>query len=212
MGDTEMAGHEAGQKDRMRLEARSLAAFRGERLVLEGVSFRLEAGGALLLRGANGAGKSTLLRALAGLIPLAAGTLLWEGEDALADLSQHARRLGYLGHQDAVKPALSVAENLGLAARGGDVGVALAALNLAPLADLPARFLSAGQRRRLAIARLLLARAPLWLLDEPGNGLDDASLIALGAISDRHRAAGGMVIAATHHDLPFPSASQLFLS
>ena len=194
-------------------EARGLAAFRGERLVLEGVSFRLEAGGALLLRGPNGAGKSTLLRVLAGLIPPAAGALLWRGEDALADLSYHARRLAYLGHQDAVKPGLSVAENLAFAASGGgDIDAALAALGLAPLADLPARFLSAGQRRRLALARLPLACAPLWLLDEPGNGLDESSLASLGALSDRHRAAGGMVIAATHHDLPLPGASQLSLA
>ncbi len=193
-------------------EARDLAAFRGERLVLEGVSFRLVAGGALLLRGPNGAGKSTLLRVLAGLIPLAAGALLWRGEDALADLSHHARRLAYLGHQDAVKPGFSVAENLAFAAGGGDTGAALAAVNLGPLADLPARFLSAGQRRRLALARLPLTRAPLWLLDEPGNGLDDAAIKALGALSDRHRAAGGMVIAATHHDLPFPGAAQLSLT
>ncbi len=208
-----MAGEDARDEDGAWLEVRQIAAFRGERLVLEGVSFRLDAGGALLLRGANGAGKSTLLRVLAGLIPLAAGTLLWRGEDALADLSYHARRLAYLGHQDAVKPGLSVAENLAFwARRGGEIGAALAAVHLAPLADLPARFLSAGQRRRLAIARLLLTRAPLWLLDEPGNGLDDASLTALGAIADRHRAAGGMVIAATHHDLPFPNSSHVFLS
>ena len=209
-----MAGDGSGGEDQAWLEARELAAFRGERLVLEGVSFRLDPGGALLLRGPNGAGKSTLLRVLAGLIPLAAGTLSWRGEAALADFTEHARRLAYLGHQDAVKPGLSVAENLAFAAArgGGDVGAALAAVNLAPLADLPARFLSAGQRRRLALARLPLAGAPLWLLDEPGNGLDDASLAALGALSDRHRAAGGMVIAATHHALPFPGASQLALA
>ncbi len=194
------------------LEARQVAAFRGEKLVLEGVSFRLAAGGALLLRGPNGAGKSTLLRVIAGFIPLAAGGLLWRGEDALADFSAHARRIAYLGHQDAVKPGLTVAENLLFAAsRGGDLGAALAAVHLAPLADLPARFLSAGQRRRLAIARLTLAGAPLWLLDEPGNGLDDTALATLGALSDAHRAAGGMVIAATHHDLPFLDAAVIEL-
>jgi heme exporter protein A len=207
-----MAGDGAAEGQAL-LEARGLAAFRGERLVLEGISFRLEAGGALLLRGPNGAGKSTLLRVLAGFIPLAAGALHWCGEVALADFAQHARRLAYLGHQDAVKPGFSVAENLAFAARGGgDIGAALAAVRLAPLTDLPARFLSAGQRRRLALARLPLAGAPLWLLDEPGNGLDDAALAALGALSDRHRAGGGMVIAATHHDLPFPDASQLSLA
>jgi heme exporter protein A len=141
------------------LEARDLACLRGERVVFAGLSFRLEPGGALLLVGANGAGKSTLLRLLAGLLRPEAGALLWDGTDALADRAAHAARLRYLSHQDALKPALTARENLLFFARlwGGDVAAALAALDLLPLADLPARVLSSGQKRRLALARLALS-------------------------------------------------------
>lgn len=191
------------------IEADALAAFRGERLVFDDISFRVEAGGALLLLGANGAGKSTLLRLLAGLIRPAAGTLLWDGGDALADPQAHAERLIYIGHQDAVKPGLSVAENLRFAARGHPVGPALDKLGLGALAALPARMLSAGQRRRLALARLALSARPLWLLDEPTLGLDDASLARLAALLAAHRAQGGLVIAATHLTLPLAGAAEL---
>lgn len=193
--------------------AGDLAAFRGERLVFERISFRLAPGGALLLVGPNGAGKSTLLRLLAGLLPPAAGTLLWGGAPALADRATHATRLAYLGHQDAVKPALSVEENLRFFARNPScpIGAALAALDLAALADLPARFLSAGQRRRVALARLPLSGAPLWLLDEPTNGLDARAVARLGRVLASHRAAGGLVIAATHLPLPLPEAEELSL-
>ena len=195
------------------LEARDLACLRGERVVFAGLSFTLEAGGALLLVGANGAGKSSLLRLLAGLLPAAEGALLWQGEPALADRAEHARRLRYLSHQDALKPALTARENLLFFARlwGGEVEAALAALDLAPLAELPARVLSAGQRRRLALARLALAPAPLWLLDEPTVGLDTASVGRLGALLARHREGGGMVLAATHLPLPLPGARELRL-
>lgn len=191
------------------LEAKDLAVFRGERLVLAGLGFRLARGGALLLRGPNGSGKSTLLRALAGLTPLAAGRLLWQGEDALADLPAHAARLAWLGHQDAVKPGLSVAENLRF---WGAPAPALEAVGLAALADLPARLLSAGQKRRLAIARLAASPRPLWLLDEPTLGLDAASVERLGGLLAAHRACGGLVIAATHLPLPLPGAATLPLA
>jgi heme exporter protein A len=195
------------------LEARDLACLRGERVVFAGLSFTLEAGGALLLVGANGAGKSSLLRLLAGLLHAAEGALLWGVEPALADRAEHAKRLRYLSHQDALKPALTARENLLFFARlwGGEVEAALAALDLGPLAELPARVLSAGQRRRLALARLALAPAPLWLLDEPTVGLDTASVGRLGALLARHRAGGGMVIAATHLPLPLPGATELRL-
>ncbi len=193
-----------------------LAAFRGERLVFRDVALSLEAGGALLLVGPNGSCKSTLLRLLAGLVRPAAGTLLWRGEDALADLAGHATRLAYLGHQDAVKPGLGVAENLRSLAQAGaggrDVGAALAALGLGRLASLPARMLSAGQRRRLALARLALSAAPLWLLDEPTLGLDDASVALLGTLLARHRERGGAVVAATHLALPLAGAATLALA
>jgi len=169
------------------LQAEGLAAFRGERLVFRDVGFSLEAGEALLLTGPNGSGKSTLLRLLAGLLRPAAGTLRWNGEDALADLSTHARRVGYVGHLDAIKPGLTAAENLAFAARlsDGSVPDALAGMGLEELADLPGRMLSAGQRRRLA--------------DRFGRALE------------AHRAGGGVVVAATHLPLPVGRAAELAL-
>ncbi len=195
------------------LEARDLACWRGDRAIFAGLSFTLEPGGALLLLGANGAGKSSLLRLLAGLIPPAEGLLLWQGQDALADRVAHAARLRYLSHQDALKPSLTAAENLSFYARlwGGEVGAALAAVGLAELAELPARMLSSGQKRRLALARLALAPVPIWLLDEPTVGLDAASVDRLGVLLATHRAAGGAVLAATHLPLPLPGARELVL-
>lgn len=195
------------------LEARGLACLRSERVVFADLSFRVAPGEAMLLTGANGAGKSSLLRLLAGLLAPAEGTLLWQGEDALADRAAHARRLRYLGHGDALKPALSAAENLAFYARlwGGEVARALAAVALEELADLPARVLSSGQKRRLALARLALASCPLWLLDEPTVGLDTASVARLAGLFAVHRAQGGMVLAATHLPLPLPDARELRL-
>jgi heme exporter protein A len=184
------------------LQAEDLAAIRGERLVFAHLGFAVPAGGAALVRGPNGSGKSTLLRLLAGLVPAAAGRVLWQGSDALADLPAHAGRLRYLGHRDAVKPSLSVAENLRIWGGAGAVQRALEAVDLAALADLPARMLSAGQTRRLALARLALAEVPLWLLDEPTLGLDEASVARFGAMLAAHRARGGVVVAATHLPLP----------
>jgi heme exporter protein A len=184
------------------LTATKLALFRGERLIFQNLSFAAAPGGALLLRGANGAGKSSLLRALAGLTPLAAGALLWDGENALEDLPTHAGRIAWLGHQDAVKPALTVQENVPNPA-------AVAQLGLAAYAALPARLLSAGQKRRLAIARVVAKGAPLWLLDEPTTGLDTASIDRFTLICATHRAAGGIIIASTHTPLELPGAAVL---
>ena len=183
------------------LRAEGVAAFRGERLVLQGVHLSVAPGGALLLLGPNGSGKSTLLRVLAGLKRPDAGQVSYAGEAPPA----------YLGHADAIKPGLSVAENLRFAAAGRPVGPALAALGLLTLAELPARMLSAGQRRRLALARLPLSASPLWLLDEPTLGLDATSLALLGALLAGHRAAGGGVVAATHQDIVLPAAATLRL-
>jgi heme exporter protein A len=197
------------------LEARELACLRGEKVVFAGVSFRVAPGAALLLTGANGAGKSSLLRLLAGLLPPAAGVLLWEGADALADRAEHARRLRFLSPQDALKPVLTARESLVFVARlqgGGGVDGALDTLSLLPLAELPVRLLSTGQRRRLALARLALApAAPLWLLDEPTLGLDAASVSRLGRLLAGHRERGGAVMAATHLPLPLPNADELRL-
>ena len=186
-----------------------MAAIRGERLVFAGLSFALAPGGALLLVGPNGSGKSTLLRILAGLGRLAAGRLLWDGDDALADRVVHASRVAYLGHQDAVKPGLTARENF---FRPDQANRGLAALGLAPFADLPARMLSAGQRRRLALARLMVGGAQVWLLDEPTLGLDQASVDRLGGLLAKHRAGGGMVVAATHLPLPLADAAELALA
>ncbi len=178
--------------------------FRGERLVFRDLSFELPPGGALLLRGPNGAGKSSLLRALAGLTPLAAGTLRWENENAVEDLPTHAARIAWLGHLDAVKFALTAGEHVPDPA-------ALAAVGLAGYRDLPTKFLSAGQKRRLALARIIASKAPLWLLDEPTNGLDTASIAMLAPVFARHREAGGSIIASTHTPLDLPEAEVLAL-
>jgi heme exporter protein A len=198
------------------LEAENLACRRGERLVFAGVSFTLPRGGALLLHGPNGSGKSSLLRLLAGLTPAEAGRLLWDGAPVRDDGAAHRARLRFVGHHDAVKPALTVRENLAFWAglQGADASAsdaALTRLGLDRLADWPARFLSAGQRRRLALARLLLAPAPLWLLDEPTTGLDRDSVARVEAAIAAHRRSGGLVIASTHVPLGLGDAAVLAL-
>lgn len=196
-------------------EARELAGERGGRIVFAAVSFALAPGGALLLTGPNGAGKTSLLRVLAGLGRIAAGALLWDGRPALADRTAHAARLALVGHQDALKPALTVAETLAHEARivGGDARAALAALELEALADHPVRVLSAGQRRRVALARLALGVGrPLWLLDEPTVALDPAGIATLGRLLAAHRARGGMVVASSHLALPLADAAGLRLA
>jgi heme exporter protein A len=194
------------------LKAEGLAAFRGERLVFSGVDFVVEAGGALVLTGPNGSGKSTLLRLLAGLVRAAAGRLLWRGEDALSDVVAHGARVAYVGHLDAVKLGLTAAENLHFWGGRAEIERALAGLDLAALRDLPARMLSAGQKRRLALARLALSAAPIWLLDEPTLGVDAASVERFGSLLAGHRAAGGVVVAATHLPLPLVDAAQLAMA
>jgi heme exporter protein A len=191
----------------------ALACIRGERLVFSDLSFAVEPGEALLLTGPNGSGKSSLLRLCAGLIAPAAGRLLWGA--APLDADAHRAQLRYVGHLDAVKPVLSGAENLAFWARladaPGEVPAALGKVGLARLAELPVRLLSAGQRRRLGLARLALGRSTLWLLDEPTVGLDREGVSLLAALVAAHRAAGGMVIAATHIDAGFPATAELAL-
>ena len=183
----------------------AVSAFRGERLVLYDIGFTVPAGGALLLLGPNGAGKSTLLRVIAGLGRREAGRILYGGSDDLAG------KIGYVGHQDAIKPGLTAAENLAFTASrsGRPVKEALEALDLSALADLPARMLSAGQKRRLALARLFVGGAPIWLLDEPTLGLDTAAVVRFGEVLARHRAEGGIVVAATHLPLPLEAPAEL---
>jgi len=200
-----------------RFAGAALTCRRGERLVFAGLDFALGPGEALLLTGPNGSGKSSLLRLMAGLLPPAAGTLTWDGAPIAADPEAHRARLRFVGHLDAVKPVLSAAENLafwaGLGGAAPDaVNQALDRLGLDRLADLPARLLSAGQKRRLALARLLLAPAALWLLDEPTVGLDEAALARFAEALAAHRAAGGRVVAATHTPLALPGAAALALA
>ena len=194
----------------------ALACRRGDRLVFAGLDFTVESGGALVLVGPNGTGKSSLLRLMAGLLPPFAGRLDWDGAAVRDDPALHRGRIAYLGHLDAVKPTLTVTEAVAfwadLVDRAAYVGKALDALGLAGLADLPARFLSAGQRRRVALARVIATAPPIWLLDEPTVGLDQASIGALESAIARHRGAGGMVVAATHAPLRLPGAIQLDLS
>jgi len=205
---------ETSPLSRFSFSGSGLACRRGGRLVFQGLDFALEAGGALLLTGPNGSGKSSLLRVMAGLTTPSAGSLAWSGAAVAEDLPAHRARLHFVGHLDALKPVLTVSETLGFwaAMRGGAraaVPPALARFHLEPLADLPCRFLSAGQRRRLALARLVASPAPLWLLDEPSTGLDEVSTSDLLAAIARHREAGGMVVAATHADLPLAGAAPL---
>ncbi len=185
----------------MGLVASGVSAFRGERLVLRDVCIKLEGGGALLLLGANGSGKSTLLRVLAGLKRPEAGTVRWRGQD----VAEPGADLAYLGHLDALKLGLTVRENLAFPPASDR---ALGPLGLLPLIDVPVRFLSAGQRRRVALARVAGRGAGLWLLDEPTLGLDAGSVEALGGLLAAHRAAGGAVVAATHLPLPLPGAAE----
>ena len=192
-----------------------MACIRGERPVFSRVSFRLAPGGALTLTGPNGSGKSSLLRILAGLLRPAGGTLAWDGAALEDDWAAHRRRLHYLGHLDAVKATLTVAENLEdwarlRGARAPEPG-ALAALGIEALADVPGRYLSAGQRRRLALARLVAAPAPLWLLDEPTVTLDADATARVAALIARHRAGGGMAVVATHGEIALDGAEHLDL-
>jgi heme exporter protein A len=188
------------------LAVEDLACVRGGRPVLAGVTFALAPGEILLLRGPNGAGKSSLLRLLAGFLTPRAGALWWQGRPALADRVEHRARLHLIGHSNAIKGALTVRENLGFAAAIAGAPEArcdgaLEGFELAALADVPASYLSAGQQRRLALARLLATPRPLWLLDEPDAGLDAANRAHLARAVATHRAAGGIAVIATHGDL-----------
>lgn len=197
-----------------------LSCRRGGRLVFTRLDFTLEPGGALLLLGPNGSGKSSLLRVLAGLLRPSAGRLEWNGQTLDDDPEAHAARTHYLGHHDAIKPVLSVAEMVRFWARLHRTDTAQAEratvaaidrLGLSPLADMPGRMLSAGQKRRVNLARLLAAPCPLWLMDEPTTALDRASIAVLEAMLAEHRAQDGMVVLSTHAEIALPGAAILSL-
>ncbi len=198
------------------LTVQNLTLVRGGRTLAAGLNFEIRSGGALLLTGPNGAGKSTLLRAIAGLFMPASGSISLFGDD-IADDETPALQAHYLGHADALKGALTARENLefwsAALKRGGglDPLQALTAVNLDHVADLPVGWLSAGQRRRTALARLLVAERPLWLLDEPTTALDAASQARLAQSMADHRAKGGMIIAATHAPVGLEDCAELRL-
>ncbi|HEY0524967.1 MAG TPA: heme ABC exporter ATP-binding protein CcmA [Stellaceae bacterium] len=190
-----------------------LVCVRGERMVFAGLGFAVPSGGALLLTGPNGSGKSSLLRVLAGLLPPAAGSLAWDGEPIAKDRAAHRARLHFVGHQDALKPLLTVTETLafwsGLRTDTPKLDAALSRFRLAPLAATQCRLLSAGQRHRLSLARLVASPAALWLLDEPTTGLDRDAVADLEAAIAGHRADGGIAIVSTHTPIALPGAEEL---
>ncbi len=201
----------------MQLIAENLVVERGGRLIIDGLSFTAKAGEALVLVGPNGAGKTTLLRAIAGFLPLHGGRLDLAGAAADTGIGEHCH---FVGHANAVKSNLTVEENVAFWARylGGEAGAqerrtaALAQFALTGLETFPAAYLSAGQKRRAGLARLIAAARPLWLLDEPTVSLDAASTKLLADAVNAHLIAGGLVIAATHLPLGFQVSRELDLS
>ena len=191
----------------MRLSGRGVRCVRGGREVFSGIDFEVSSGEALAVTGANGAGKTSLLRLIADLLTLAGGSIALDGGETELTLPEQAH---YLGHRDALKPALSVTENLCfwrdfIGGEAFDTGASLAAVGLDHAVQLPAAFLSAGQRRRLSIARLLAVRRAVWLLDEPANALDAAGQSLFTALMGDHLARGGLIVAATHAPLGLPT-------
>lgn len=202
----------------MKLSGLNLTCVRGGRLVFSGIMFSVAAGHALLLTGPNGAGKSSLLRVIAGLVRPAAGVVRLDGGDPELAVGEQAH---YLGHLDPLKSALTVAENLTFWARflngaplpdeAARLAGALDTVGLLALSNLPAGYLSAGQKRRLSLARILATPRPIWLLDEPTSALDTASHDRLHRIMNEHLAKGGIVVAATHGPLDLAAPVELRL-
>jgi len=193
----------------MRLSGRGVRCVRGGREVFSSLDFEASSGEALAVVGPNGAGKTSLLRLIAGVLAPAGGSIVLEGGEDELTLAEQSH---YLGHRDALKPALSVSENLRfwrdfLGGVTSDPAENLAVVELDHAARLPAAYLSAGQRRRLSIARLLTVRRPVWLLDEPTNALDTAGQKLFSTLMGDHLASGGLIIAATHMPLGIAARS-----
>jgi heme exporter protein A len=189
------------------LVVENLHVFRGSRHVLRGVSFTLTVGHCLQITGANGIGKTTLLRAICGLCDVEDGRIEWDGVETRQDPARFQRALGYLGHDVSLKGDLTGIENLRFAVgvrmpvSAAQIDAALARVGATPFGDLPLRSLSAGQRRRVALAALTLYGAQLWVLDEPSTNLDVAGQGLVCELIADHLRAGGSVIAAVHHEL-----------
>jgi len=198
-----------------KLAVDGLTVERGGRTVLSDLSFSCSAGQALIIRGANGSGKSTLLRALSTLLEIKSGAVHLDGL-ALEEAEERAEHIHYLGHLDGIKTPLTVEENLGIWRDyyGGDRGdqdlaPALRAFDLTPLRDLPAQYLSAGQKKRLALSKLLVVQRPLWCLDEPSVSLDVHNKSLLSNLINQHTAAGGIAVVTSHENLPLADALEL---
>lgn len=193
-------------------EAENLHLWRGDRHVLRGVAFAVPPGACLHVAGANGAGKTSLLRAACGLLHPESGRLLWEGRDVQEDMPAFHTSLIYIGHEPPLKADLSALENLrywiGMRRRVGPslLSGALERVGASAWSERPARTLSAGQKRRVALAALSLAMVPLWLLDEPTTNLDSEGQQLVGTLIDEQLSRGGLVLAATHHELPVAPA------
>jgi heme exporter protein A len=188
------------------LTAEKLACMRGDRRVFADLDFQVAAGEALVVEGANGVGKTSLLRLIAGfLVPAFGSITLNTDTNAVSDDEERGRNVGLLGHQDGIKPQLSVGEQLEFFARlyGACVAVlpALERVGLVRQRELPCRYLSAGQKKRLGLARLMLSGRALWLLDEPFAALDTAGRVLAAELMTAHCASGGIVVAATHDAL-----------
>ena len=200
------------------LETTQLSCVRGGRRVLSDVNLSVKAGESLFLRGPNGSGKSTLLRLLSGLVEPENGTILWNGNKVELDPAAFLHQVLHIGHLDAVKPALSVRENLSFWQNMLGIGnekslqLALEHFNLVDIAEVPGQILSAGQKKRLSLARLIAISRPLWLLDEPSVSLDAASTEMLAELIRGQCYDGGMVIAATHLEMGLEESRQLHLS
>ncbi|ADE14033.1 heme exporter protein CcmA [Nitrosococcus halophilus Nc 4] len=203
-------------QEQPQLQVEELTCRRGERLLFENMSFTVKAGDVLEVSGHNGSGKTSLLRLLCGLLIPEKGALLWRGQPIDKIKPLYHSELAYVGHTDAIKGDLTAYENLIIAGAlnggGMDPEQALERVGLSRIRELPGRFLSAGQRRRLALARLLVNRARLWLLDEPFTALDKRAIRTIATLLEEHAAAGGMAVFTSHHAINIAHARTLDIS
>jgi heme exporter protein A len=210
------SNQKAGEQGEPQLEVEGLTCRRGERLLFKDMNFTVNTGDVLEISGHNGSGKTTLLRLLCGLLVPEQGTLRWRGQLISKVRPLYHRELAYIGHTDAIKGDLTARENLMVAGalHGGGIDPerALEQVGLVKIQELPGRFLSAGQRRRLALARLLVNRARLWLLDEPFTALDRMAIRTIATLLEEHAAAGGMAVFTSHHAINVANARTLEIS